>query len=60
MYCIIVQNVYKLGMKANQKKGENIMDKVNYDKLNKLSGDDLRLEIANAYKKLCKEYKNRR
>jgi len=36
-------------MKANQKKGENIMDKVNYDKLNKLSGDDLRLEIAKPF-----------
>ena len=36
-------------MKANQKKGENIMDKVNYDKLNKLSGDDLRLEIAKSF-----------
>jgi hypothetical protein len=25
-----------------KKKGESIMKKVNYDKLNKLSGDDLR------------------
>jgi len=25
------------------------MDKVNYDKLNKLSGDDLRLEIAKSF-----------
>jgi hypothetical protein len=33
----------------NKKKGESIMEKVNYDKLNKLSGDDLRLEIAKPF-----------